>query len=401
MNDVVHSRPQTQRHALPATTTAAKEGNPHVSRRSGYHRYPFYSPRFWHGMRLAPWWRLLRENHFRVQPSRWAMAVGISLACPVNEALTALQHVVYGRKLRTTPLAAPPLFVLGHWRSGTTLMHELLAMDSQWGSPSTYQCFAPNHFLVSEWFFRSFANWLLPSKRPMDNMATGWDRPQEDEFALMTLGVASPYRRIAFPKHPPTDLETLDWDGVAPQTEREWLAAFDRFLRAVTQRCQRPLVLKSPTHTGRIGLLRRTFPGAKFIHMTRDPRSLFPSTVRLWQGLDQIQALQLPEGDYLQQYVVDCLRRMYHGFHRDAAALPASQLIHVRYEDFVADPVQTLASIYDQLDLDHFRDLEPKLQNWVDTQHRQYQPNQHELPAETEALLRDQWKDYFQRYNYE
>src|SRR5262249_33511021 len=42
-----------------------------------------------------------------------------------------------------------PIFILGHWRSGTTLLHELLALDDRLLSPTTFQCFNPQRFLLT------------------------------------------------------------------------------------------------------------------------------------------------------------------------------------------------------------------------------------------------------------
>ncbi len=154
------------------------------------------------------------------------MALGITAAGPFNTGLYLTQRLIYGRKLAAAELHGPPVFIVGHWRSGTTLLHELMVRDERLSSPSTFQCFAPHHFLVSEWFFRRFGAWLLPGKRPMDNMAAGWDRPQEDEFALIELGLPSPYRRMAFPNQPPVDLDYLDFKSV-PQAD------IDRWLRVV------------------------------------------------------------------------------------------------------------------------------------------------------------------------
>ena len=44
--------------------------------------------------------------------------------------------------------------MIGHWRSGTTLLHELLVLDPRHTFPDTYACFAPNHFLVSGWWMK-------------------------------------------------------------------------------------------------------------------------------------------------------------------------------------------------------------------------------------------------------
>lgn len=328
------------------------------------------------------------------------MAIAVSFATPINTMLAALQQIFYSRKLAKSELHNPPVFIIGHWRSGTTLLHELLVLDARLSSPTTYQCFAPHHFLVTAWFFRIFGSWLLPSQRPMDNMAAGWDRPQEDEFAIVNLGLPSPYRRIAFPNNPPPDREYFDTETLPEEARTQWTGALDRFLRCVSYRTGRPLVVKSPTHTGRIATLAKAFPGAKFIHISRDPRSLFPSTVRLWKSLDEAQSLQSPREEGLEAYVIDCFKRMYAAFHRDRDQVDATHLIDVRYEDLIADPVAQMESIYSQLKLGDFDYVRDAIVQWTETQHREYKTNRHKLPPEHEAMITVAWDEYFKRYGY-
>jgi hypothetical protein len=328
------------------------------------------------------------------------MAIGITLAGPVNTTLHLAQQLIFGRRLASAELHGPPVFIVGHWRSGTTMLHELMVRDERLSSPSTYQCFAPHHFLVSEWFFRHFCGWLLPGKRPMDNMAAGWDRPQEDEFALMNLGLPSPYRRIAFPNQPPVDLDYLDFQNVSGEDIDRWLKSLRKFLLGVSTSTRRPLIIKSPTHTGRIGWLAREFPDAKFIHISRDPRDLFPSTCRLWRGLDEVQALQKPNSEGLEKYVIECLQRMYNAFHQQRGEVDSSRVVDVRYEDLVRDPVAILRGIYETLKLGDFESVEPSLRDWVESEHRAYQPNRHQLPPDKDAMIREAWHDYFDTYDY-
>ncbi len=351
-------------------------------------------------MRTKTWWRLLSQNRFRIDPSRIPMAVLLSIATPVNDILTGLQRLRHGRKIDETRLVDPPIFIVGHWRSGTTLLHELMMLDPRHSYPNTFQCFAPNHFLVSEWFFRTFFNWILPNKRPMDNVSAGWDRPQEDEFALMNLGLPSPYRRIAFPRQKAPDVEYLDFADVDEPSLRRWLQVMESFLKSVTVAHPGRLILKSPTHTGRIGVLADHFQGAKFVHITRDPRDLFPSTMRLWKSLDEVQGLQRPLESTDREYVLHCLERMYASFHLARATLPAGSLIDIRYEDLVKDPTGTMQHIYRELDLGTFEPLEQPLKNWIEKSHKGYKPNTHRLPEEDEKLIRQRWQDYFTRFGY-
>ena len=352
-------------------------------------------------MRPWAWLSLLRWGRFRVHPTRFPLAIGVSIATLFNWTLGTAQALWFRRRLAEAELHGPPVFVVGHWRSGTTLLHELMVLDERLSSPSTLQCFAPHHFLISEWFFRRFAGWLLPKKRPMDNMETGWDRPQEDEFALLALGLPSPYRRLAFPNQPPPDMDYLDFANLDGDEIQRWLDSLRSFLVTVSIATGRPLVVKSPTHTGRIEWLAREFPDAKFIHITRDPREMFPSTCRLWKGLDEVQALQLPKHEQLEPYIVQCLQRMYNAFHLGRKEIGPHRLIDIRYEDLVREPVSTMRKIYETLRLSDFETVQPVLQQWVDSQHQEYQTNQHQLNESTEAMLRTAWRDYFERYGYE
>lgn len=90
------------------------------------------------------------------------------------------------RKLAAAIAAETPppiVFILGHWRSGTTFLHELLGTDQKFIAPTSLECFATEHYL--RWGdFLSSLKWAIPARRPMDDMAMGWHRPQEDELAL-------------------------------------------------------------------------------------------------------------------------------------------------------------------------------------------------------------------------
>lgn len=343
---------------------------------------------------------MLKEGRFRVRPARVPMAAIVSCFAPINDLLAIGHSLIHGRKIAATELAGPPVFILGHWRSGTTLLHELMVLDPKWGFPTSFQCFAPHHFLFTEWQFNLFGRWLLPSKRPMDNMSAGWQLPQEDEFALLALGLPSPYRRMAFPDGDPPDLNTLDWTNISPEQHARWVGALRGFLQSLTYKSPKPLVLKSPTHTGRIAVLAEAFPDAKFIHITRDPRSIYPSTCRLWQSLDVSQSFHETDYETLDDYVLECHQRMYNAFHQGRDAVGEGNLIDVRYEDLVADPVAVMQRIYDELSLGEFSALREPLSQWVETKHKGYRTNKHQLPEETEALLKRRWSEYFERYGY-
>jgi hypothetical protein len=381
------------------TATAAPPAPPKPAKLKA-NPYPWYSPRFWHGMRPGAWWKLCAAHGFRIHPIRWPMAFMIGLITPINSMLGVAQRVCYGSSIDKTEIKEPPVFIIGHWRSGTTYLHELMHLDERFISPTTYQCFAPHHFLVSEWLIARFGGFLMPKQRPMDNVAAGWYRPQEDEFALLTLGAPTPYLRMAFPNHPPPYHEFLDMQGCQPEDLRRFEQALGHFVRLLTYAGNKRVLLKSPPHTGRVEVLAKLFPGARFVHIVRNPYALYASTVRLWKSLDAVQSLQMPHGRGLEEYVFDCLTRMYSGFEAQRQRVPPGSIYDVRYEDLVANPVAEVNKIYDELGLGDFGSTRERIAAFAGEQ-KDYQANKHELDDAARSQIRERWASYFERYGYE
>jgi len=362
--------------------------------------YPLWAPRFWHGMTFSAWWKLLVRNKFKVAPLRWGLVATVTPVTIGNSITAAVQRFFMDGQVERLKLAEPPLFILGHWRSGTTHLHELLVLDDRHIFPTTYECFSPHHALLTSRIVTTWLKWLLPSKRPMDNMPAGWDRPQEDEFALCSMGLPSPYLMLAFPNNPPQDQEYIDFQGVSAADTKHWTDGLKWFLKRVSYRDPfKRVVLKSPTHTGRLRVLAEAFPDAKFIHIVRDPYALFPSTVRLWKSLDKYQGLQIPKHTHLDDYVLDTLDKMYTQHWADREHVDPARVHELHYEDLIRDPMGQLKAIYDQLGLGDFERARPKLEAYLSSV-KDYQRNTHQLEPELRAKIAKRWAAYFERYGY-
>ena len=362
---------------------------------------PERMPKFWDGMSFPAWRRLVTKNHFRLAARYWSALPLITALSLFHSAYRLWQWVVVGWRIKRK-IDSPPLFILGHWRSGTTLLHELLVLDQRHTFPTTYECFAPNHFVLTEWAGTRLFAFLVPRRRPMDNMAAGWHRPQEDEFALCNLGVPSPYLTIAFPNEPPQDQEYWTLEGVAPEAVARWKKVFLRFLQEINHRAGRRkrIVLKSPPHTGRVKILLEMFPDAKFVHIVRNPFVIFPSTVHLWKTLYAAQGLQQPNFAGLEEYVFANLTRMYERFENDRQRIPPGNFSEIRYEDLVREPVDSIRRVYDELGLAGFDEALPALEAFVSSM-KGYQPNKYRelAPAVREQIAR-RWRGYIERYGY-
>ncbi len=358
-----------------------------------------WAPRIWEGCHFLAWMRLLIRNRFAVHWSCGYIAVIVTIVSFCHMILRWLEELWYGRAIAATPLREAPIFIIGHWRTGTTLLHELLILDERHTYPNTYQCLEPNHFLLTEGIITRWLHFLMPSRRPMDNMRAGWDRPQEDEFGLCMLGSPSPYLSIAFPNRPPMYPEYLDLHGLTPRALERWKRTFYSYLQRLTFKTPKRLVLKSPPHSCRIPVLLEMFPNARFINIVRDPYVLFPSTVNMWKSLYRAHSLQRPTFAGLEEQVYQTFLRLYERLEEDRPQIPPGRYHEVRYEQLVKDPINQMRTLYDQLGLDEFEKVQPRLEQYF-AEMSGYETNRYELSPEKRAEIGRRWGDVIRRYGY-
>ncbi len=347
---------------------------------------------------FGAWFRELRRNRFRISPLQLPLAATISSATFFNSLCRPLQQWIYGGRIARIQVKDAPIFIIGHWRSGTTLLHELMVLDSRYTFPTTYECFAPNNFLVTAWLVKRM-RFLMPSQRPMDNMITGWERPQEDEFALCNMGLPSPYLRMLFPNEPEQYPEYYDLEQVPPEDRRRWQEALVWFLQRVTFRDPQRIILKSPPHLARIKMLLEIFPDARFVHIVRDPYVVYASTINLWKTLYQYQSLQRPNFKGLEEYVFACFERMYQAFEAQRHLVDPSRLYEVRYEDLVHDQIGGMRKLYEHLGLGEFENVLPKLEQYA-AGTKDYKTNKYDTDPELRLAIDRRWGRFMRPYGY-
>ncbi len=378
------------------TTTGTSNSSP----KKPSPRKPEWSPHIWEGCDFSAWARLLIRNRFAVHPSRWHVLFIVTLVSLFHTALRLLQQAWFGDRPERTPIREAPVFIIGHWRTGTTFLHELLILDPRHAYPTTYECLEPNHFLLTEGWLPRLVWWMMPSRRPMDNVKAGWDRPQEDEFALCMMGQPSPYLTIAFPNRPPMDEAAYDLEGLPPRALAGWKRAFLRFLKQITFRNPKRLILKSPPHSCRIKTLLELFPDARFVHIVRDPYVVFPSTVNLWKALYRDHGMQQPTFAGLDEYVLRTFTHFYKRIDAGRALVAPSRFYELHYEDLVRDPAGQMKALYRHLELGDFENVRPRLEAYLASL-KGYETNRYQLSPERRAEITRRWGDVIRKYGYE
>lgn len=234
----------------------------------------------------------------------------------------------------------------------------------------------------------------------MDNVALSFQSPQEDEFAPLLMTGFSPYLGVTFPRHDDAYAPFLSFRDAPPAAVEAWGRAFTWFLKKLTLKYGRRLVLKSPTHTARVRLLLQLFPDARFVHIHRHPYDVFQSFRHYYDTAMWFTYLQRPDLDAIDTNILQRYTALHDALFDDLALVPAGQFHEVRYEDLEREPVVVLRSTYDALGLGDFARAEPAVRAYLDTL-QGYEKNRFApLEPRWKARVAAEWRRSFERWGY-
>ena len=312
------------------------------------------------------------------------------------------QSLTYGRRIDRTQIHPEPIFLLGFWRSGTTLLHNLFACDPQWGYVNTYQAALPDLFLAGQNRLRRMLTSALPENRGIDNMPVDFAMPQEEEIALMCASGLSPYVSLIFPR---TANETLEYlfmgEGVEAGVRERWRAEYTRLLKAATLYMDgRPLVLKSPSNTSRVAELLDLFPDARFVYIQRNPYDTVRSYMHLLRLMNGWHALQSFDFEELIQRQIRIYRRMADAYLEQRTLIPDGRLVEIRYEDLDQHKIEQVQHVYEALDLDGYDAFAPQLHDYV-ASIADFQKNPSQISNQVIQLVNDHVPFLVSEFGYE
>lgn len=306
-----------------------------------------------------------RARHWRKRRSMLLkLLVGVPVVWLFHACCFLLDYVFFPSLWRKK--TEQPVFIVGHGRSGTTLMHRLMAADEERFS----------YFLYWEMFFPSLLQkklirWvaaidqrflgsrLLHRLQAWDERKYGYVRhihnmglwvPEEDDF-VNTFAFTAGYWIVQAPfmEH----MDVFDLDNKPAHKRRRWMKYYRECIKR--QLClngsNRIHLSKNPLFCGRVETLIDTFPDARFVVMVRDPMECIPSLIKLmetvWQrGGWSVEQCQ-PSLQLLREQSFNCYR-----LPREALAKhPNIRHAIVDYRQLVEHPGETVKSVYQQLEL--------------------------------------------------
>ncbi len=296
---------------------------------------------------------------------------------------------------------APPVFIIGHWRSGTTHLYNVMTTAGGFGYVPPLATGLPWELFSIAAALRPWLERQLPEDRLIDRVPVTPESPQEDEIGVANMTDVSFYHGLYFPRHAPSIINRgLFFDGCDQNEIRRWERAVQHFLAKISlHQGHTPLLIKNPVYTSRVAMLARLYPGARFIFLHRNPFDVFLSMRNFYRKLLPWLALQAFADLDIDRLILDVYGRMMEEYHEQAATLPPGQLLEVGYDQLDQQPMETLARIYADLDLPGFDQGQQAFGRYLDSQ-QSYRRNDFKGSAEDVALVHDAWGRWIDHWGY-
>ena len=351
------------------------------------------------GGSFTNWLELLRVNK-GIAPQYFYKGILISLASISGIPSRIIEKAIFDRQVEKLTVK-PPIFIVGHWRSGTTYLHNLMTQDDNFGYVSSFQTWCPELFLGSKPIIQYILKSFLPKTRPMDNIELSGELPQEEEYALGNVSPYCFYHGLYFPRNMKNYFrQFVLFDNLSQEIQEKWCEAYLRILKKATYQmnCKR-LIIKNPANTARIKTLLKMFPEAQFIHIYRNPYLVFLSTKNLYRTLLPVFSLQEIDEREIEENILLFYRETMHKFFAEKELIPKANLVEIKYEDFVTKPIDILARVYQHLTLPEFIWKKAKFSRYVAAQ-SEYKNNQYHLSQEDRDKVAKNWSFAIDKWQY-
>ena len=248
-----------------------------------------------------------------------------------------------------------PIFVVGAPRTGTTIFHDLLAMDEDNRIPLSWETAYPLPPPESA-TYRSDPR-IARVQADLDRV----DRLVPEFKTMHPMGAERAQECVAITSHDFTSMIYQVQFNVP--TYDQWVADCDmssalrwhrRFLQVLQWKAPgKRWALKSPQHIWHLEQVHRAYPDALFVQTHRDPVRVLISMSNLAATLHRLSSEQVDLPDITRYYAHALARGYQHTVnYRRSGQLPSSQVIDLYFRDFIQDQVGTVRRAYRHFGLD-------------------------------------------------
>ena len=321
----------------------------------------------------------------------------------INFPFRLYEKLMINRKFKSVDIENDPVFIIGHWRSGTTHLHNILCQDPQMGYTTTFQSVFPDTLFnkVGRFIFEGFAKILIPGTRKGDNVTLGMELPQEEEFALGDKTPISFYYFWMFPRYIKRFYESfVRFNGVEIKVLESWKEDYLLFIKKALKNTNKKRYLsKNPPNTGRIKILLEMFPNARFIHIHRNPIEVYLSTHHFFIKMMPHLQLQSIDKEVLDEAIFQLYKDLMQDYIDQKELIPNGNLIELGFDELEMEPLTIVRSIYKELKLPGYLLAEPRFRDYVNKM-KSYKKNTHVLTAELIDKIIKEWGFAMNKWDY-
>lgn len=334
-------------------------------------------------------------------PDKIASSLGILGSVLGRWPISTAERLIMESRLPSAAEIVAPVFILGHWRSGTTHLYNIMCKSGEWGFVPPVATGLPWDLFGIARAFGPMLEKALPEHRYIDNIPVRPDSPQEDEIAMANMTDLSFYHGIYFPAAFDDFLRRgLFFDGCSSREVEGWKQRFVYLMRKLFLYFDRkPLLIKNPVYTARLAMLAEMFPSAKFIHIHRNPYDVFVSMRNFYRKLFAEFALQSYAHVDIDETILTVYERMMDAYERDRAALPADRLVELRYEDLDARPLEAVERVYADLALPGFEAARARFETYLASV-QSFEKNNFAYSDEAAAKVSGRLQRFIDRWGY-
>lgn len=345
---------------------------------------------------------LCRKN--KVSPKYYFRLAAIWIINLINWPFRTYERLFINPRIKNLKIANPPVFIIGHWRSGTTHLHNLLCQDKQMGFVTTYQSVFPDTLFnwIGRFLFKGFTRLLIPGTRKGDNVALGTENPQEEEFALGDKTPVCFYYFWMFPKNIRNYFDRfVRFEGLTAAERDSWKKDYVLLVKKALKNTRRERFLsKNPPNTARIKTLLELFPDAKFIHIHRNPVEVFLSTQHFYAKMLPHLQLHVTSQEEIDNHIFEIYKSLMHDFQEQKQLIPERNFVEIAFSELERDPVSNLKVVYEKLDLKGFDEALPYFGHYQKSM-ESYEKNKHFISRELLEKIEQEWGFAIKLFNYQ
>ncbi len=320
--------------------------------------------------------------------------------------LAFLQFLIFGQRIRKTCITKDPVFIIGHYRSGTTLLQKLMVSDKRFGYLNYYDSLFPNTNLLfgrrmQPVFQRVLTIFKVKNPFFYDNLLLLSDPDEEDDYLMNKGSAFSAYWGFIFPRR------WSEWLNGSPQfTDPQYFKGWKReylyTIKYLTYRNNgKQLILKNPPNTERVKVLLEMFPKAKFIYIYRNPYYLYYSIRNMWKrAILKYYSVQNISDEELDKIVFEHFIYLTDRYANDKLLIPEGNLVEISYEALKADPFGAIRKIYSQINLPDFGSTMDDLKKQLKAE-KDYRNFQYHFSGETIKKIEGKWGEYILLWKYD